>query len=410
MADCPGVLHLALMADGALARLRTPGGELTAAQIRTVAEAAAGLGSGIVDLTNRANLQIRGLSRDAGPALAGLLVAVGLAVEGEADRRRNILLDPYSGLDPDEIRDMRPLARALDEALRAAPWIGGLSPKFAFALDGGGASGVGATPSDVLALATPQGLAIHAGSFAAFMPSDDRALAVLTALARAAAAAGPDSRARDLDPATIMGALGLIAEGAPAGPAEVAPRYSDLPTADNLFAVTFAVPVGRLDVAMLRFLADAAEREGDATVRLAPWSAVVMPGVSPERAEALRERADRAGFLPASVAANLAVVACAGAPACERAREPAKALAAELLAAVARDPAAIPRRPTRVHLSACPKGCAGSRPADLLLLGASDAAGWSVHRDAAPRAPGRALGRLDGPTAADMLALVALGN
>lgn len=128
MADCPGVLHLAEMADGGLARVRTPGGRLTAAQARAVADLAERLGSGVVDLTNRANLQIRGLPLGGGADLGAGLRAVGLFVDGPADRRRNVLLDPLSGLDPTERLDLRPLAETLDRALIAAPWIGGLSP------------------------------------------------------------------------------------------------------------------------------------------------------------------------------------------------------------------------------------------------------------------------------------------
>ncbi|MFD1330910.1 precorrin-3B synthase, partial [Methylopila musalis] len=135
MADCPGVAHLAEMADGGLARVRAPGGRLRADQARRVAELAEELGSGVLDLTNRANLQIRGLKPDAGRALASALGAIGLYAEGPADRRRNVLLDPLAGLDPAEAADLSALADALDRALTGQDWIGGLSPKFAFALD-----------------------------------------------------------------------------------------------------------------------------------------------------------------------------------------------------------------------------------------------------------------------------------
>ena len=117
-------------------------------------------------------------------------------------------------------------------------------------------------------------------------------------------------------------------------------------------------------------------------------------------------RSERVGFTPVLVADRLQVVACSGAPACPRASEPAKRLGDELLAAAAAAPDRLPDRPRRVHLSACAKGCAGSAPADLLLLGASDRRGWTLHRQGAPRAPGPSIGRLEDATAGDVLRLL----
>lgn len=118
MADCPGIFLLAQMKDGGLARLRLPGGRLDAAQGRAVADFARRWGNGLIDLTNRANLQVRGLP----PVLPDDAVAdldrAGLvpAMRG-ADRLRNITADPLSGLDPGEITDVTPLVADLDAAL-----------------------------------------------------------------------------------------------------------------------------------------------------------------------------------------------------------------------------------------------------------------------------------------------------
>lgn len=401
------------MADGGLARLRFPGGRLTAAEARAVARAAETLGSGEIDLTNRANLQIRGLARDAGPALAASLEAEGFRFHGEADRRLNVMTDPFSGLDPLEIRDMRPCAEALADAIAAAPWISGLSPKFSFVLDGGGATAIGAAPSDVLARATPLGLEIDAGPVAAIAGCERDAVAALMALARAAGNAGPAARIRDLDPNAIAFAF----EGAGLAPrapshersAAMAPRLGAVATTTpGVVALALPVPVGRLDARMLAFLADLADREGDGRLVLAPWSAVVVTGVAERRAASIAAASEEAGFTPLAIAERLSVSACAGAPACERAREPAKALGASVLRLAAREPWRLPAGRTSLHFSACPKGCAGSAPADVLLLGASDRQGWRLSRNAAPRAPGAEVGRLESASAAEAIAALAL--
>ncbi|GLK67528.1 precorrin-3B synthase [Hansschlegelia plantiphila] len=411
MAECPGVLHLAAMADGGLARLRVPGGSLSATQARVIAEAAARMGSGVIDLTNRANLQIRGLSLDAGPRLAAALFEIGLGADGPADRRRNILLDPFSGLDPAEVRDCRPLAQALDRALTQAGWIGALSPKFSFAIDGGSEAGIGAIASDVSATAVPEGVEVVFGTGAfAVTAAPEAAVSALLTIADSTARLGPDARARDLQVTATVDALCALPGVRTAPIAQrrsMSARYGAIPTriADEA-AVAVPVPVGRLDAPMLIWLADQAEAEGDGTLRLAPWSAVVLPGVARDRAAALLAGSEAVGFTPVAVAERLSVVACAGAPACERAREPAKALGAALLA-LAAEPGRLPASLAQVHLSACAKGCAGSSASDLLLLGASGRSGWSVHRGASPRAAQAACARLDDPNPAEILRLLA---
>jgi precorrin-3B synthase len=402
MADCPGVAHLAAMADGGLARIRTPGGVLTADSARAIADAAYELGSGTIDLTNRANLQIRGLALDAGPALATRLASAGIAVDGPADRRRNILLDPLSGLDPAEIRDCRLLAAALDEAMSQAPWIGGLSPKFSFVLDGGGSSSVGAIASDVSAIADEDGFTIAIAG-AAIHAKSASALDALVRIAEAAASIGPDARAADLSIEPLLEELAQAFGVRAAAPVvrRLSPSFGALPG-----AVVIPAPVGRLDVAMLRWLADAAEREGCGELVLAPWSAVVLPGVVPSAAADLLAASEAKGFTPVAVAERLTVAACAGAPSCERAREPAKALGAAILALAAQDRSLLPDRPTSLHLSACSKGCASSAVADLLLVGASESHGWDVRRNARPRSAGSPERRLEAPSPRDILALL----
>ena len=56
---CPGLFYAVPARDGILSRLRTPGGMLTSQQAVLVAHFAAQCGDGYIQITNRANVQIR---------------------------------------------------------------------------------------------------------------------------------------------------------------------------------------------------------------------------------------------------------------------------------------------------------------------------------------------------------------
>ncbi len=93
---CPGVFAPHDAADGALARIRLPGGVIGAAALRVVADCAQELGDGRVHLTSRGNLQLRGLSRSG--ALAARLADAGLLPSATHERVRNVLASPLAGI------------------------------------------------------------------------------------------------------------------------------------------------------------------------------------------------------------------------------------------------------------------------------------------------------------------------
>jgi len=135
---CPGILHAVPAKDGLLMRLRLPGGRLPPATLRAVADLARRHADGGLDLTARANIQLRGIRPDGLGTLVEGLTAAGLLPSPMHDRIRNILVSPFAGADPTEIVDLTPLAAALDRALIADAALADLPAKFAFTLDGGG--------------------------------------------------------------------------------------------------------------------------------------------------------------------------------------------------------------------------------------------------------------------------------
>ncbi|MCI3932060.1 precorrin-3B synthase [Streptomyces sp. AN091965] len=134
---CPGSLRLHAADDGALARVRLPGGVLTVRQAEALATAARDLGDGDLHLTSRGNVQLRGLADGCGAALAALLGAAGLLPSPGHERVRNVVASPLSGLDGRGAGDVQPWLTALDAALCASEAARGLSGRFLFALDDG---------------------------------------------------------------------------------------------------------------------------------------------------------------------------------------------------------------------------------------------------------------------------------
>ncbi|PIJ35578.1 precorrin-3B synthase, partial [Mycobacterium heckeshornense] len=92
---CPGALEVHQAADGALARVRLPGGMITAAQLAVLASVSSRHGSGVLELTARGNVQIRGITDT--KALAGALAGADLLPSTTHERVRNIVASPLSG-------------------------------------------------------------------------------------------------------------------------------------------------------------------------------------------------------------------------------------------------------------------------------------------------------------------------
>lgn len=134
---CPGVLRLHSAADGLLARIRVPGGQMSPKRWTALA-AAARLGDGELHLTSRGNLQVRGLEEDDSAALHELLAACELAPAPGHDRMRNVLASPLAG----RLRghhDIGDTVAALVAELSCRPELSdaALSGKFLFGIDAG---------------------------------------------------------------------------------------------------------------------------------------------------------------------------------------------------------------------------------------------------------------------------------
>jgi precorrin-3B synthase len=305
------------------------------------------------------------------------------------------------GLAP-EVLDVSPTIAKLDTALQSNPALRTLSPKFSFALDGGGTWGVLGIGHDIGIRAERHGNPVLRLSLG--LPSDygvapEYGLDTLLAAATLAASA-PDGRMRSLvapnGPGAVLRrlehALGTAFERLPPPePAEIAaPAHGALrQIRDDRVVLVLGLVSQRIAAEAVTGLADLAERFGAGAVRLAPEQAVLVPHVDAAASDRALAAARDLGFLTEPASARLRIVACSGARGCERGRADTRADAASLRRAL---DGALPH-PVTVHVSGCAKGCAHPRPADILLLARADGR-YDLFRgraasDAERRAPDR---------------------
>ncbi|HEY3021244.1 MAG TPA: hypothetical protein VGJ32_13690 [Solirubrobacteraceae bacterium] len=353
---CPGAVRLHDAQDGLLARIRTPGGRVTAAQLRALARAME-LGNGLADLTSRANVQVRGLARDDAAVLAPLLSGAGLLPSPAHDRARNVVASPVGGRHPRAVIATDAIVDELDRALCAQPALAALPGRFLFAVDDGSALALDRR-ADVTLAGTAGGFTLTLAAQAATVrltPAEAPAAAIAAALAfleeRTAQGAGAWHVAELTDgPAAVAARLGVTL--ARAAPAADAPRLAPgiLRQRDGRMAVTALVPLGRLDQAAITGLADLA-----AEIRISTARTVTVPDVDGARARAVERALGGLGLSLSPRSGWVGLSACAGLGACPRARLDVRAAAA--LRAAVRDP-----RAEAEHWAACERRC-GERAA-----------------------------------------------
>ena len=361
---CP-TLHAPMPSgDGLLVRVRPPGGILRAAAARTLAQAARTHGNGAIELTSRASLQLRGFRPDTAPRFAAEMVAAGLAhPDPAAERRRSVIAPPLMGDDPSASRDAAKVVAALEYMLEREPQLAALPDKFGIAIDAGGVLPTGAAPADILVrLRDTPVVQLNGSDLAAACPPAE----VVNAVHRIALAflgLGAEHRRMrallaQVGAEAVFTATGLSpTQTVRLSPAPTALGWLPYPgTSKGAFGV--GLPFGATGAAGLTALADLGEKFGDGTLRLTPWRAFVIPGVTDPAV--LRANLEVLGLITAPDDPRARIVTCPGKPLCSSATVPARADAARIVAM---------EFSGRIHVSGCGKGCAHPGAADITLVG-----------------------------------------
>lgn len=340
---CPGAFRPMMSGDGLVVRLRPLMGEVSAAQLRGLADLSDHHGSGVIEATARANLQLRGVSEPAYPALMQGLQALGLLGEADSEARRNLVLDPFrhDGL---SVR----IAERLSEALRADAFQR-LPGKFGFVVDPGPRRNLAEVSGDVRIEGADKGLIVRADGSGlgrrASTPRQAVSLALdLTRWFLSSGGVGADGRGR-MARHLLSGAVLPDPLRGDASPVDPVPAPAPGPRHGGLCA---AAAFGQFSASALRALAGCAE-----VIRVTPFRMLYLPDARalPDHPDLILDPQDPLRRIQA----------CTGAPGCPQASVATRDLARRLAARV-------PEGQTW-HLSGCAKGCVWPRPADVTLIG-----------------------------------------
>lgn len=357
---CPTLETPMQTGDGLLARLRIAGNRLDPEQLTLLANLALVHGNGLVEVTARGNLQVRGLSQSSAP-----LFADAIAANFSLDIGPVIDISPLAGDDPMEKADPRPLAAAIRAG--AMTMYGKLGPKVSIVVDSAGQISLAHLKTDIRIMALDATRwAVHFGGGKPQIMNAEGAISGALAMLGALAAFGPDARATDLFPASSPSAL-LMRDAATSPLPERREREAVTMQLTTGHTTAIALPFGQMHGQALIALAGHARAAGLGNVRLAPGHRLLIDGASP----ALVAQAAALGFIVAADDARLRVSACVSSDGCASGHIAARRLAGSLADHIPDD--------KHLHVSGCAKGCAHPRRADVTLVGRSEGIGLVIN-------------------------------
>lgn len=302
--DCPGALQVHQAADGALARIRLPGGFLTAAQLAALATASVEFGSGTLELTARGNVQLRAITDVA--AVADVIASAGLLPSATHERVRNIVASPLSGRVGGNA-DVRDWVEDLDAAIQQSDQLVELGGRFWFSLDDGHAD-VSGLRADVGVHVFDDGPGLVVAGRDAGIRVDHVTDALINIALRFVEIHGTAWRIKELDD------LADLLPGVELGPAFVPVTKAPIgwiPQDDGLVTLGAAVPLGVLPARVAEFLAAI-----EAPLVITPWRSVLVCDLGEGVADTALRVLAPLGLVFDENSPWLTVSACTGSPGC----------------------------------------------------------------------------------------------
>jgi len=399
-----GLFFLTPMKDSFMARLRIPGGALSTFQLREIAKVSAELTSGYVQITTRANFQIRLIQPKDAPEVLRRIQSVGLHTRGAgADNIRNLTANPTAGIDPVELIDVMPYIRELGTLILNNREFYDLPRKFNIAYDGGGLIGAVEDTNDIgvkavkvgdevafrIALGGATGHKAFARDLGVLVkPAEiNKIVCALVRVFIAKGNRGDRKKARLkhlLEKMTLAEylaetekLLGRQLERSPYDPEKMRWASQELPHSHvgdypqkqkGLNYVGIAMPVGHLTPKQMIRIAELADLYGSGEVRLTVWQNLIIPNVPDTYVATLKRAVEKMGLSTRQSNISSGIIACTGNSYCKFASANTKGHALELGKYLEKKLEL--DQPVNIHLTGCPNSCAQHYMGDIGLLGA----------------------------------------
>jgi ferredoxin-nitrite reductase len=400
-----GLFFLTPNKEAFMARLRIPGGVVKTFQLRELAHIAKELTSGYVQITTRANFQMRLIQPKDCPEFLRRIQSVGLHTRGSgADNIRNLTANPTSGIDPHELIDVMPFCNDLAQIIINDRSFYDLPRKFNIAYDGGGLIGTVEDTNDVGAKAVKVGdeiffrIALGGATGHKAFARDLGVLVkpgelnkVIVAIVRVYIANGnrgdrKKARLKHLLETWSLEKyleeteklLGYKLQRAPADlKFETSSLKSPLPPHSHIGVfpqkqaglnyVGVAMPVGQITPKQMLRVAEIAELYGSGEIRLTVWQNFIIPNVPDAYVETVKKALKKIGFDTQQSLLRGGLIACTGNSFCKFAQANTKGHAAALADYL--DKKFKLDLPINIHLTGCPNSCAQHYMGDIGLLG-----------------------------------------
>jgi ferredoxin-nitrite reductase len=403
-----GLFYVAPTQSAYMLRLRIPNGVLLHWQFAGLADLAENMGGGYLHVTTRANIQIREIEPKNAVNIVEAIQDLGLWSKGSgADNIRNVTGTPTAGVDPQELIDTRPYARAMHHHILNDRSLYGLPRKFNIAFDGAGLIGALEDTNDIgfQAVEIRDGHGIEAGIYfrltlggvtghkdfardAGVVVRPDEAVEVADRILRVFIESGDRANRAKARLKYVLDAWGfekflaaveekLGRRFTRASGEAIAPRPRQNRQAHvgvrgqkqaGLNWIGVSLPLGRLTPAQTRGLADAARLYGDGGLRLTVWQNVLVTGVKDDNVEPAVAAIEALGLSTKASPIRAGLVACTGSFGCRFAAADTKHDAAEIAAYC--ESAAPVDTPLNIHLTGCHHSCAQHYIGDIGLIGA----------------------------------------
>ncbi|MGU3577208.1 precorrin-3B synthase [Brucellaceae bacterium C25G] len=379
---CPGLFRMTSALDGHICRIKLPLGRITCDQANEIARFSHNYGNGIIELTIRSNLQLRGVKSENREKLIDELLACGLGpLLAEGDDVRNVMVNPTAGIDASLLTDTTYLGYDLLQILQLTPRYHLLSPKFSLLLDGGEACAMTTHASDIWLSACNDGKD-YAFGFTSIPDQSDFLIKKSDAQAFTTVCLDTFLTLAEKYNVSRMKQLlkhidcnDLIAEIKSRFNGVIKTQYWQRQQPKNFAHLGIhpqndphknyvgAMPaLGRMTPQDMRTVSALCIEAGSDHLCLTPWQGFIIPNLTAERATYALRRLEMAGFAVKNtdIAANIR--ACSGSKGCASAMSDTQADAKQLAQLLGEQ--AIPF----IHITGCAKSCASLSPLPVTLL------------------------------------------